>query len=307
MRYEIDNTKSITESVSQLKDGDTLFLKNGIYNEKVEIIGNNINIIGESEEKVIIQNKDWYSKIMPDYNECNTFRTETVFIHGENIKISNLTIINLSTPSSKYGQALALYADANNLLAKNITLKSEQDTLFTGPLPKDLLIRHKGFLNKNKLSGKKNKQIYDNCTIIGNVDFIFGSAYALFINSKIIDIDRSKENYICAPSHDKDDKFGFLFYKCDIIHQGNIKMTYLARPWRDYGQAAFILCNMNDHIVDIGYDRWTNSQRDKTARFYEYTENIDTSKRAKWAHILNKSDAEKYVKDYFEFIGYKKD
>lgn len=307
MRYEIDNTKSITESVFKLKDGDTLFLKNGIYNEKVEIIGNNINIIGESEEKVIIQNKDWYSKIMPDYNECNTFRTETVFIHGENIKISNLTIINLSTPSSKYGQALALYADANNLLAKNITLKSEQDTLFTGPLPKDLLIRHEGFLNKNKLSGKKNKQIYDNCTIIGNVDFIFGSAYALFINSKIIDIDRSKENYICAPSHDKDDKFGFLFYKCDIIHQGIIKMTYLARPWRDYGQAAFILCNMNDHIVDIGYDRWTNSQRDKTARFYEYTENIDTSKRAKWAHILSKSDAEKYVKDYFEFIGYKKD
>ncbi len=47
MLYKIDNSMSINDTLNSLKPGDTLFLKNGIYKEKVEIDISNINIIGE--------------------------------------------------------------------------------------------------------------------------------------------------------------------------------------------------------------------------------------------------------------------
>ena len=137
-------------------------------------------------ENTIITNNDYFHKILKDSNEANTFRTYTCLITGDNVEISNLTIENTSLPSSKYGQAVALHVCGDNFKCDHVTLKSAQDTLFTGPLPKDLIIRHQGFLPESHLKYRKTIQIYDSCDIYGNVDFIFGDAYALFINCNII-------------------------------------------------------------------------------------------------------------------------
>ena len=310
MKYSINSSNSINEALKKLNDGDILFLENGIYNEKVIVLNNNIKIIGESKDQVIIRNHDWFCKIMEDYNECNTFRTYTVLIAGNNIELENLTIENSCKPSSKYGQAIALYAEGDNFHAYNLNIKGAQDTLFTGPLPPDLIIRHQGFLPKYQLNGKKSKQIYDSCNIEGDVDFIFGTAEALFINCNIISIKRvcksSIEGFLCAPAQSLDNKYGYLFYKCNLISEGNNKNIFLARPWRDYGMAAFIECNIGNHISELGFDKWNNTNRDKTARFYEYNEKYDLSKRVKWAHILNKEDKNKYINDFFKEVGYTK-
>ena len=47
---------------------------------------------------------------------------------------------------------------------------------------------------------------------------------------------------------------------------------------------------MDDHISPKGFNKWETSNRDKTARFYEYTENVDLSEREKWAHMLTKEE-----------------
>ena len=44
---------------------------------------------------------------------------------------------------------------------------------------------------------------------------------------------------------------------------------YLARPWRDYGLARFEHCAYGAHIAPEGFDKWNDTHRDKTARFYE--------------------------------------
>ena len=44
MKYTINTTKSINETLKSMKDGDTLFLENGVYKEKVVILINNITI-----------------------------------------------------------------------------------------------------------------------------------------------------------------------------------------------------------------------------------------------------------------------
>ena len=309
MKYVLNFTDSINETLKKCLPGDIIYLKPGIYNEKVEVLINDISIIGENKDNVIIANKDYYHKILSDYNECNTFRSYTCYIGGNNVTLSNLTIRNDAVPACIYGQAVALHADGDNLTFNNVFLDSAQDTLFTGPLPPDLILRHQGFLKEPFLKGASSKQIYDSCTIRGNVDFIFGCAQALFINCDIISRNKEKHSaqnhgFIAAPAHNKEMEFGYVFYKCNLINEGNAENVFLARPWRDFGTSAFIDCKYDNHINPLGFNKWNNTNRDKTARFYEYAENVDLSKREPWAKIMSKDEALQYLKKFYDFMNY---
>ncbi len=310
MKHILNDSMSINKTLGLCAPGDIIYLTDGFYNEKVFVSVDNITIIGESQENTIISNHDFYHKIMPDYNECNTFRTYSCYVGSNNVTFSNLTIENSSQPSRKYGQAVALHVDGDNFRCNNVTLRSAQDTLFTGPLPLDLIERHKNFLPNIFRKSNASHQIYDNCKIIGDIDFIFGCAQALFYECDIISIYRNPENgidgYISAPAHYEDAEYGYLFYKCNLIKEDNVKNVFLARPWRDYGKAAFILCTMDDHINPLGFDKWNNTNRDKTAKFYEYTENVDLSKREPWSNILNKDEAIAYADEFFKIVKFEK-
>jgi pectinesterase len=300
---------SINETLKNCNDGDVIILEPGIYKEKVEIYKNNISIIGLDKTNTIITNNDYYHKIMNDYNECNTFRTYTLYVGGNDVLIKNLIIENSSIPSRKYGQAVALHVTGNNFKCNECIIRSAQDTIFTGPLPKDLIERHKDYiLNPLHTKGTPSKQHYHKCTIIGDVDFIFGSATAFFEECNLHSVARIKNNntepdgYICAPSHPKELEYGYLFYKCTITSEGNVNNVFLGRPWRDYGCAAFIDCTMDNHINPLGFDKWGNTNRDKTARFFEYTENTNLTHREPWVNILNKSEALIYFDNFINFF-----
>lgn len=300
MEVIINNQKSINDYLKKLKNNDVLILEDGIYNEKVEIWQEGITIKALNKHKAIIANKDYYHKIMPNHNECNTFNTFTLYVGANNVTIENIIIRNDATPSNIYGQAVALHVDGNNFTCNSCIIESAQDTLLTGPMPPDLIERYKGFYPQKRLKGLPSKQIYNNCKIIGDVDYIFGTAVALFNECNIISLPRADKNgYICAPAHNKDQKFGYLFYKCNIEAETE---TYLGRPWRDYGCAAFIKCQLTSSINPLGFNKWNNTHRDKTARFYEYTENVDLTKREPWVNQLSSNEAEKYVEEFMTFI-----
>lgn len=275
----------------------TILLKSGIYTHKIVIEKENLTILGE--KGTIITNHDHYHKIHTDNKEYNTFRTYTVKVLSDNVTIKNLTIENSCIPSKKYGQAVALHVIGNKFLCENCILKGEQDTLFNGPLPKNLLIKYKDFLPDNELTPKPSTQKYINTTIYGDVDFIFGGATSYFYNCNIICV--GEKGYVCAPSHYQELKYGFLFHECNISTNNSNSTFYLARPWRDYGSAAFIDCNIGSHIVSTGYNDWGIPARQKTCRFYEYTKDLK-EKRADYVHILTKEEKEKYLREYLEFI-----
>ncbi len=306
MIFKLTPNDSINKTLKQCKKNDIILLSKGIYHEKVLINIEGITLKGESKNDVIIKNKDHFYKIMEDFNECNTFRTYTVAVTADNVKIKNLTIENESIPAEKYGQAVALHADGDNFLCDNVILKSEQDTLFTGPLPDDLILRHQGFLRPEFLRGKPTRQIYYQCTISGNVDFIFGSAQALFNECNIISLRRHSSNplgYVTAPSHSKDSNFGYLFYKCNLINETeNTNTVYLSRPWRDYGTAAFVNCNIENHINPLMFSNWSGTERYNTARYYIYDENIDEAKVVSWAKVLNKDEAKNYCNEFMDSL-----
>jgi pectinesterase len=182
MEFFVDSKATLDSALKNLKSGDVLHLKSGIYRTKIKINFSNITIIGEGNNTIIC-NKDYFNKINEiDNKEYLTVRTYTVLIAGDNVKLKNLTIQNESVPSSVYGQAVALEVLGDNFEATNVRLLGAQDTLLCGPIPYDLTIRYKDLLPKDELIFKKSRQYYNNCYIEGDTDFIFGSGIAYFKN-----------------------------------------------------------------------------------------------------------------------------
>nr|WP_315148543.1 pectinesterase family protein [uncultured Flavobacterium sp.] len=250
----------------------TIFVKNGVYYEKVKIHSWNpyISLIGESREKTIISYDDYFNKINIGRN--STFYTYTVLVEGNDFIAKNLTIQNTSGP---VGQAVALNVNANRVIISNCSLLGNQDTLYT--------------------SGEGTKNYFKDCYIEGTTDFIFGDATVLFENCII----NSKSNsYITAASTPQNTEFGYVFKNCKLTANENVTEVYLGRPWRIYAKTVFINCEMGKHIKPEGWHNWSKSEAEKTAFYAEYNcsgEGFQPTKRVVWSRQLKKSEAKKYT------------
>jgi len=252
-------------------DKVTIFIKNGIYNEKVRIPEWNTNVFlkGESKENTIITFDDNFSKIALGRN--STFYTYTLLVEGDDFTASNLTIKNTS---GEHGQAIALSVVANRAKIINCNLLGNQDTLY--------------------LSGKEAKQYFKDCYIEGTTDFIFGGATALFENCTIHSI---KSSYITAASTPEGTSFGFVFKNCKLTASPEAKEVYLGRPWRIYAKTVFINCEMGKQIKPEGWENWSKPEAEKKAFYAEYNcsgEGFQPSKRVKWSYQLSKKEATQY-------------
>ena len=192
---------------------------------------------------------------------------------ADGVTITDLTIENDAGKPEEKGQEVALTVYADGFRMERCTLTSTQDTLFLGPLPKDLIQRYDGFLPDILRRDMTCRQSFRDCLIEGTVDFIFGCGETLFESCEIRSlVDVRGHGYLAAPAHALEQKSGFLFRDCrptaaEGVEPGSI---FLARPWRDYGLCEFVNCEtVGEHISPLGFDKWNDTQRDKTARFYE--------------------------------------
>ena len=248
-----------------------IVIKEGTYFEKIKIKfyspnGKWLKIIGEG--KVTISYNDFAKKIHNDGLEFNTFRTSTMMLLGNDIYLENLNIENTSGSGKKYGQAVALYVTGNNICINHCNLYAYQDTLFLGPLPYDLIERYQNFLQEDELIYPKEHKVYiSNTFITGDVDFIFGGAEAYFEFCEFKS--RKRNGFVFAPSTEQEEKKGFVVNKCRFTCEDKNTSCYIARPWRDYGMVELYDCLMDNHIKDVGFDKWNDTSRDKTCRFFE--------------------------------------
>ena len=138
--------EKLSDAIKNASSGDTIYLCEKSYNEKIVIDKPNLTIIGKGNSSKIIYG-DYAKKIHEiDGLEYNTFRTYTVNITASNVKLINLTIENSSSNPKANGQAVALSVYGDNFYGENLWLISKQDTLFCGPLPDDLITRYIDFL-----------------------------------------------------------------------------------------------------------------------------------------------------------------
>lgn len=249
-----------------------IFLSEGTYRQKTVIRTPGLTIIGAGAEKTRIVYGDYAKKRDFLGAEYNTFRTWTLAVCADGVTMEKLTLENDALAPEILGQEVALSVVADGFHMENCVLRSTQDTLFLGPLPSDLIGRYEGFLEDPLRRYGSFRQCFRNCRIEGTVDFIFGCGEAVFENCELCSLlDKRNIGFVTAPSHDIRQNEGFLFRGCAFTAESGVPdgSIYLARPWRDYGKAAFCNCTYGPHIAETGFDKWQGTDRDRTARFYE--------------------------------------
>ncbi len=269
------NFRTIQEAVTACRDYAerqyVIFVKNGVYNEKLLIPTwkTHITIIGQDVDSTIITYNDYSGKTDSLGKKLSTFTSFTCMVAGNNIVFENITFVN---SAGRVGQAVALHVEGDRCVFRNCRLVGNQDTLLA--------------------AGENSRQYYVGCTIEGTTDFIFGPATAVFENCTII----SKVNsYITAASTPPSRGYGFVFLQCKLLPDSIGRHVYLGRPWRLYAYTAFIDCEMGEHIRPEGWHNWSKPEAEKTARYSEFNSTgpgANPSSRVAWSHQLTKAEAE---------------
>ncbi len=300
--------QSIQEAVSAISPGNNepiaIYIKNGVYKEKVKIDRPFLSLIGENAEKIILTCDDHAKKLLPNGEPMNTFNSYSIYIGGHDFTAENITFENSSGDGRVVGQAIAAYVDADRAAFKNCRFLGCQDTLFTGPLPKNPTPLGLNLVHPTLGSGEEEytgevRQYYENCLIRGDIDFIFGSATAVFNKCEIFVNDRGENvnGYITAASTSPWQTFGYVFLKCKLTGNAGPNSVYLGRPWRDFAKVAFIDCMMEDDIIPEGWHNWDKPEREKTVSYVEalsHGPGANDLARVKWSRILGAKEAAIY-------------
>lgn len=294
--------QTITDAIQHIPQDASaaIYIKNGIYREKLYLNHQEITLIGESPEKTILTWQDGANLKHPDGEKLGTFRSYTVYLGGEKATIKNMTIQNMAGRGEIAGQSLAVYANADFARFENVSFISRQDTIFLAPLPQ--APRTAGsFIGPGENAPRKAcKDYFENCRIAGDVDFIFGGAEAAFCHCSIFSYNRDQQvnGYVTAASTPADQKYGFIFYDCKLISDCSAGSVYLGRPWREFSNVAFLKCFMDSHIINEGWKLWhPDSNEMNTVRYFEYENKGPGAcgKRAPWVKMISPQEAQKYL------------
>ncbi|QJR82890.1 pectin esterase [Alteromonas pelagimontana] len=250
----------------------TIFIKNGVYHEKVDIYAWNtrVHLVGENRNKTIISYDDHFKKL--DLGRNSTFHTYTMRVAGNDFSASNLTIENTAGP---VGQAVALHVEADRAAFTNVTIRGYQDTLY--------------------VVGEGHRSYFENCRIEGSVDFIFGEGTAYFEQCDVVSL--MDNTYVTAASTPKEQPFGFVFNRSKFIAPDKVKGVYLGRPWRQFARTVIVNSELGSHVHPAGWNNWGDATKEKTAFYAEMNNSGPGAKldnRVSWSHQLAAEDAEKY-------------
>lgn len=267
------NFRNLQEAINSIRaymaNRTTIFIKNGVYKEKVVVPSwvTNLTLIGESVDKTIITWDDH-----ANIDKMGTFKTYTIWVQGNGFRAENITFEN---NAAQLGQAVSVHVDGDKAVFINCKLLGNQDTLLT--------------------ANQESRQYYENCYIEGTTDFIFGPATAWFENCHI----HSKKNsYITAASTVQENKYGYVFNKCRFTAADSVTKVYLGRPWRPYACTVIMNCELGSHILSEGWDNWRNAENEKTARYSEYKNygsGAKVDKRVSWSHQLTDDKVKEYT------------
>ena len=256
------------------KAGPTLiYIKKGMYKEKIVIAESKQNVQLIGEDGAVLTYDDYAQKPNIFGEGKGTSGSGSIYIFGPDFLAENITFENTSGP---VGQAVACHVAGDRAVFRRCRFLGFQDTLYT--------------------FGENTREYYEDCYIEGTIDFIFGKATAVFNRCEL----RSKRTggFLTAPATPQGSNYGYVFYDCKLTADEGVEAgsVWLSRPWRPYGKAVFIRCEMGQHIRPEGWNNWGKTDNERTAYYAEYQcygKGADTSRRVAWSHQLK--DANAYV------------
>lgn len=299
---------SVQEAVNSIPEQNsepiTIYIKSGTYTELLTINRPYITLEGEEVTSTILTYHNYARMVMEDGTKRGTFRSQSTFIDTHDFTAKNITFENSAGPGRKVGQALAAYVDGDRVYFENCHFLSDQDTLFTGPLPPTVLQKN-GFVGPKEFAPRINgRHLYRNCFICGGVDFIFGSATAFFDHCEIYSNSHPESGdtmgYATAASTPEGQEYGYVFSDCKFTSDCPAETIYLGRPWRNFAKTVLIRCELGPHIKKDGWNNWNKPEAETTAFFAEYQSygpGADDNQRVLWSHQLTEQEAGHYTID----------
>ena len=271
--------KTVQEAIDAVpdfrKNTTTIFIKNGIYKEKLVLPASKtgVKFIGEDVKKTILTYDDFASKKNRFGEEIGTTGSTSFFIFGDDFSAENITFENSAGP---VGQAVAVRIDGDRVMFTNCRFLGNQDTLYP--------------------HGEKSRQYYKNCYIEGTTDFIFGWSTAVFENCEIYS--KKGGSYITAASTVEGQSYGFVFLNCRLTGDAPDNSYYLGRPWRPFAKTVFINTYMGNQIKPEGWHNWNKPDAEKTTFYAEYKSTgpgANAAARVPWSHQLTKEALKNYT------------
>ncbi len=275
--------KTLQDAVDAAPENATkpnvIFIKAGRYRWQQTIIPKTkpfIHLVGEDAKTTILSYHLNVFEVLKEHWVKGVEGTGVV-VQSDNFSARNLTFENTA---GDHGQALALRIDGDRAVVRDCLLLGWQDTLFIN----------------------NGRHYFTNCHIEGRVDFIYGSATAVFDRCVI----HSKAGgFVTAASTPQEKPFGFVFLHCHLTGDpttwepgGMSRPAELGRPWRPYAAVAFIACELGDHIKPTGWNNWGRPENEKTARYSEYQSTgpgAPPTARVAWSRQLTDDEAKSYT------------
>jgi pectinesterase len=263
------------EAAAALPAPRRIALGAGTFREKVRVSVPDLVIEGAGPKRTRLVWDDCALRRLPDGETMGTFNSYTLYVGAPGVTLRALSVENDAGDGRAVGQAVALYADADRFSAENCAFLARQDTICTGPLPKNPVPKGVNLLHPVAGLGDDEpalpfRQRYLDCLVAGDVDFIFGSAAALFRDCEIRSLRRGdEESYVAAPSTYPGQETGFLFHRCRLTAEDLCGPVYLCRPWRATGRCAYVECELGAHIAPAGWDDWQKPESHELGFFAE--------------------------------------
>jgi pectinesterase len=191
--------------------------------------------------------------------------------------------ITFRNTSGDHGQALALRIDGDRAVVTNSRLLGWQDTVM---------------LNNGR-------HYFRDTYIEGRVDFIYGSATAVF---ERCEIHSRNGGYVTAASTPPERAYGFVLIGSRLTGDpapwvdpaGQTAprpagaLAYLGRPWRPHASVIFVDTWMDAHIRPEGWNNWGKAGNEQTARYAEYRSSgpgASPAQRVAWSKQLDDAQA----------------
>ncbi|GLT56175.1 hypothetical protein SLA2020_292410 [Shorea laevis] len=279
--------QTISEAINAASGGRfVIYVKGGVYNEKIRTSKDDITLIGDGKYSTIIVGDDSAA------GGYDTHETATFSIEGDRFIARDIGFQNKAGPNGD--QAVALYVNSDKAVFFRCSMDGYQDTVYAVAL----------------------RQFYRECDIYGTIDFIFGNAAAVFQDCQLV-LHRPRKgasfNAILANGRsDPGQNTGFSVQNCQITVSSDFAPvkhdydSYLGRPWKAYSRSVVMQSTLDDAISSRGWVEWSGgeSSRTKTLYFAEFANNgpgAETSGRVTWPgfHVIGADEAAEFTVSNF--------
>ena len=224
------------------------YIRHGIYEERPFIELADYVIEGEYRNATVITASVGGRDPWPGEVKTGTFRSATLFLGGGRAVVRNLTVQN-NAGGRRKGRSGAGRLRRRKPCADGECepLRQPGHAVHRSPAPAGARAERLPRPRENT-PRLDTMQYYKNCTIRGNIDFIFGGANAVFDTCRLEPWHHiSGICYITAPSTPAG-KPGYLFVNCTVQGSCAPGSVYLGRPWRADAACYWLDCALSDEV-----------------------------------------------------------